>query len=77
MSTLVFFSDSHSLIKIEISQVCSLGGVVLIARPAFLFGSAAHDISVGIGEGMVGLPEVTPAQRLGAVGWVIFRSPLA
>lgn len=56
-----------------------MGGVILIARPEFLFGSAAHDVSpvVSVGEDVVGLTQVvTPAQRLGAVGWVTHRSLL-
>jgi len=39
------------------SLVCSLLGVVLIARPPFLFGSAVNQVSA-----------VTPAERLMGVG---------
>lgn len=57
------------------SVVCSLFGVVLIARPASLFGHAADlpDIPLSDGTGNVVedvslTPHITPAQRLGAVG---------
>jgi drug/metabolite transporter (DMT)-like permease len=44
---------------LEASLVCSLLGVVLVARPPFLFNSILHGYE---------LPEATPAQRLAAVG---------
>lgn len=58
--------------------VCSLAGVVLIARPAFLFGQAVRDVlpdpgaAVGdaVGTGPESATLVTPEQRLIAVGYV-------
>ena len=53
----------------------------MIARPEFLFGSAAHDAlpPTDIGQGttvdIIGI--VTPAQRLGAVGWVVLKFPFS
>ncbi|KAG1736884.1 drug/metabolite transporter superfamily [Suillus paluster] len=49
-------------IKQAVAGVCSLLGVVLVARPPFLFGS----LSTAIPEGHF-LPESTPAQRLSGV----------
>ncbi len=52
--------------------VFSFVGVVLIARPEFLFGSDAHAVSVDNAARVV-----TAAQRLGAVGCVVhFVTPL-
>lgn len=57
--------------------VCSLVGVVLIARPAFIFGRISQEISIAAdGTGHLAeefdlIPDATPAQRLGAVGSVI------
>ena len=48
-------------------QVFSFVGVVLIARPEFLFGRQRQDEQDG-GEGLVRI--VTPAQRLVAVRYV-------
>ncbi|KAJ8597255.1 DUF6-domain-containing protein [Rhizopogon salebrosus TDB-379] len=54
----IFLKESYS-IKQGVSAVCSLLGVVLIARPPFVFGSPAVRFAV---------PEVTPAERLVGVG---------
>ncbi|EPQ53268.1 DUF6-domain-containing protein [Gloeophyllum trabeum ATCC 11539] len=58
-------------LKQALAGLCSFGGVILIARPAFLFGSAsaAPDSGHVIDDGHVGDPlaKGTPAQRLGAV----------
>ncbi|KAI0919827.1 hypothetical protein AcV5_001792 [Taiwanofungus camphoratus] len=58
-----------------VASVCSLIGVVLIARPTFLFGSASRDLVPELDlahdstSGNMGtVVTVTPAQRLGAVG---------
>jgi len=54
-----------------VAGLCSLLGVVLIARPEFIFGRAAHDDIFPIDavpDVTIGIPTVTPAQRLGAVG---------
>ncbi|KAF7986786.1 hypothetical protein HWV62_20398 [Athelia sp. TMB] len=48
-------------LKEALAGLCSLVGVVLIARPTFLFGAAAVDGGTGDGHG-------TPAKRLVAVG---------
>ncbi|KAF7973811.1 hypothetical protein HWV62_14186 [Athelia sp. TMB] len=48
-------------LKEALAGLCSLVGVVLIARPTFIFGAAAVDGSTGDEHG-------TPAERLGAVG---------
>lgn len=57
--------------------VCSLFGVILIARPASLFGRVAELPDVTLSDGTGNLvedisltPHVTSAQRLGAVGYV-------
>ena len=47
--------------------VFSLAGVVLIARPSFLFGSAASEAPVAARSRSINVA-VTPAQRLSAVG---------
>ncbi|OSC97000.1 DUF6-domain-containing protein [Trametes coccinea BRFM310] len=51
-----------------LAGLASLLGVVLIARPEFLFGKQHHTVG--------DVSAVTPAQRVGAVGWVyiIFMS---
>ncbi|KAL0948222.1 hypothetical protein HGRIS_010826 [Hohenbuehelia grisea] len=46
----------------------SLFGVVLIARPEFIFGSASHSSMPGGNGHLDGSESATPAQRLGAVG---------
>ncbi|KAI8976388.1 hypothetical protein BD414DRAFT_496760 [Trametes punicea] len=58
-----------------VAGLASLLGVVLIARPEFLFGKEPHAISRDIGhvvEGVHGeagdVSTITPAQRVGAVG---------
>ncbi|KAI0316295.1 EamA-like transporter family-domain-containing protein [Amylostereum chailletii] len=53
-----------------LAGLCSFVGVVLIARPAFLFGSAAHIPAVTDEDTALGPPSEkgTPAQRLIAVG---------
>ncbi|EMD35946.1 hypothetical protein CERSUDRAFT_115894 [Gelatoporia subvermispora B] len=56
-----------------LAGICSLVGVVLIARPAFIFGSAAKDgVQAPIGDVTTraegSLREITAAQRLFAVG---------
>ncbi|KAF7986785.1 hypothetical protein HWV62_20396 [Athelia sp. TMB] len=48
-------------LKEALAGLCSLVGVVLIARPTFIFGAAAVDGGTGDEHG-------TPAERLGAVG---------
>ncbi len=54
--------------------VFSFVGVVLIARPVFLFGSDTHDVSTGDDSAA---RVVTATQRLGAVGCVVhFVTPL-
>ncbi|KAL6310220.1 hypothetical protein BKA93DRAFT_754933 [Sparassis latifolia] len=51
-----------------VASLCSLVGVVLIARPQFLFGSASVDTVPDVTEGIAGaVITATPAQRLGAV----------
>ncbi|OJA11334.1 hypothetical protein AZE42_04936 [Rhizopogon vesiculosus] len=63
----VLLKESYS-IKQAVLAVCSLLGVVLIARPPFLLGSP-----VVIPEGH-NVPEATPAERLLAVGswtWIL------
>lgn len=66
----IVLKESFSMSQ-GVAGVCSFAGVILIARPEFLFGKAAHD--------MIPPPEtvidiiarampVTPSQRLGAVG---------
>ena len=55
------------------SAVCSLIGVVLIARPAFIFGHVSQEISLADGTDHVAEEvdfdeAVTPSQRLVAVG---------
>ena len=57
----------------EYSAVCSLLGVILIARPTFLFGSAAGSSgllssSEGVADVPSGYTDVSAAQRIGAVG---------
>ncbi|TFK87116.1 drug/metabolite transporter [Polyporus arcularius HHB13444] len=52
-------------IKQVLASVFSFVGVVLIARPEFLFGSDAHGVSVSDDSAV---RVVTAAQRLGAVG---------
>lgn len=44
---------------LEASLVCSLFGVILVARPPFLFNTTPDEYY---------MPEVTPEQRLAAVG---------
>ena len=56
--TAVLFMLTHPV-------VFSFVGVILIARPAFMFGRQAEDMQGGGGEHA---PVVTAAQRLGAVG---------
>ncbi|KAI0367898.1 hypothetical protein BV20DRAFT_999743 [Pilatotrama ljubarskyi] len=58
-----------------LAGLASLVGVVLIARPNFIFGDPGHMQSVEIGHVVEGVHnevggtvEVTPAQRVGAVG---------
>jgi hypothetical protein len=50
--------------------VFSLAGVVLIARPEFLFGSVSYDPPVlgGVGVPPVVVEKGTPTERLVAVG---------
>ncbi|TFK51526.1 drug/metabolite transporter superfamily [Heliocybe sulcata] len=59
-------------LKEALAGACSFFGVVLIARPEFLFGaaSAAPDVGhvVDAGQVLSPTPKGTPAQRLGAVG---------
>lgn len=55
--------------------VASLIGVVMIARPAFIFGRASQEMSLADGTGHIVeeagmIPKATPAQRLAAVGYV-------
>lgn len=50
--------------KQGVAGLTSLLGVILIAKPTFLFGGSEHT-DVGVGEGG---PVVTQAQRMGAVG---------
>ena len=55
-------------------SVVSLVGVVLIARPTAIFGSASHSVSVT--DSQLDTPtspveKGTPAERLTAVGYVI------
>ena len=57
--------------------VCALFGVVLIARPAFLFGHVSEMADVPLSDGtgsaiedVLPVRHVTPAQRLTAVGYV-------
>ena len=53
--------------------VCSLIGVVLIARPEFLFGPGHKPATSGMGgEGLGPVERGTPAQRLGAVGYIFY-----
>ncbi|KAI0072258.1 DUF6-domain-containing protein [Panus rudis PR-1116 ss-1] len=57
--------------KQAVASLCSLLGVVLIARPEFIFGRQAADGIVHPVEGVDSdspIREVTPAQRLAAVG---------
>lgn len=54
----------------EFHVVVSLSGVVLIARPTFLFGGSGH-MDAGVGAGG---PTVTPAQRMIAV-WYATTTP--
>lgn len=54
----VLLKEGYSFTQ-AVAGVCSLIGVVLVARPPFLFGSILDEYY---------LPEVTPAQRLAAVG---------
>lgn len=61
--------------------VCALFGVVLIARPAFLFGHVSELADVPLSDGtgsaiedVVPVRHVTPTQRLTAVGYVPDRS---
>lgn len=56
-----------------LTPVCSLVGVILIARPRSLFGKALQDITLADGTGSMVEetsmePLATPSQRLGAVG---------
>ena len=69
MKTIVLLvvDDQPSLV------VCSLIGVVLIARPEFLFGPGHKSTTSGMGEeGLGPVERGTPAQRLGAVGCVLY-----
>lgn len=54
---------TSQLVTNQLRAVCSLVGVVLIARPTFIFGAAALPV-----DGGVGVERGTPAERLGAVG---------
>jgi hypothetical protein len=49
---------------VELHVVASLLGVILIAKPTFLFGGSEHtDVGAGAGG-----PQVTEGQRMKAVG---------
>ncbi|KAG1795679.1 DUF6-domain-containing protein [Suillus plorans] len=61
----VFLKESYS-VKQAIAGVFSLLGVILIGRPAFLFGS--------LDAVPQGLSDVAPAQRLAGVVWVPLRA---
>ena len=65
MCALTIASLSRS--RSKTSLVFSFAGVLLIARPPFLFGQQEEDAQAGGGEGA---KVVTPAQRMGAVGCV-------
>jgi len=58
----LILKESYST-KQAVAAVCSLIGVVLIARPPFLFGSPGVNP-----QGNHDAPEATPEQRLLAVG---------
>ncbi|KAG2044137.1 hypothetical protein BDR03DRAFT_940842 [Suillus americanus] len=58
----VLLKEGYSVTQ-AIAGVCSLLGVILIARPPFLFNSILAAIPDGYHS-----PETTPAQRLAAVG---------
>lgn len=60
-----FFVLTHELSSLML--VFSFAGVVLIARPEFLFGRNAQDVESSGGDEGRG---VTPAQRIAAVGCV-------
>ncbi|KAH9939623.1 EamA-like transporter family-domain-containing protein [Epithele typhae] len=60
------FLREHFSVRNALAGLASLIGVVLIARPAFLFGNIDSTIPTIPGEGDA--PEVSPAQRLLAVG---------
>lgn len=55
-------------------SVCSLVGVVLIARPQFIFGSPSHaavpDLANALDEAIIPATTTT-GQRLGAVGYAV------
>jgi len=60
-----------------LASLCSLAGVILIARPTFLFGRAASNADTALDppvvlDGRSDYNEVTPAQRLHAVGFAMF-----
>ena len=60
------------ILNLELT-VFSLVGVVLIARPAALFGRVSELEDIPIIDGVEGVditPHVTPSQRLTAVGYV-------
>ena len=66
-------SASSAIITLSFGLVCSLIGVILIARPTSLFGKASQESAMADGTfdvveetGMA--PVATPAQRLAAVG---------
>jgi hypothetical protein len=61
-STLLFRIHYHFILTYNVYTVCSFAGVVLIARPEFLFGHVAHAAASA--------EKGTPAQRLVAVGCV-------
>lgn len=52
--------------------VCSLFGVILIARPASIFGPASlEELEYELDELPADVTIVTPAQRVTAVGYVV------
>ena len=70
-----FASEMLNVPNARFAVVCSLFGVILIARPEFLFGRASHETDIPLTDGTGHVVEgvdttvlVTPAQRLTAVG---------
>ncbi|KAI0694045.1 EamA-like transporter family-domain-containing protein [Cytidiella melzeri] len=73
IATGAFFLGEKANWKQAVAGLCSLVGVILIARPAFLFGKASQDMTLADGTGDAiggtGMELIaTPSQRLGAVG---------
>lgn len=65
-----YFWCFHAIL-IDWSQVLSLVGVLLIARPPFLFGGSNDKITEASQIGETTADSVTPNQRLIAVGYVL------